>query len=101
MINNPAWFTPQPPPELAIVIDLDSHRPTLQGDDVTAPTRITYTVPEVATQLGISSATTYVLLRTGQIPARRIGSRWIIPCRRFDAWLEIDPVTTQPAEVSR
>ncbi|GAA3613003.1 helix-turn-helix domain-containing protein [Microlunatus ginsengisoli] len=53
-----------------------------------APTRVTYTVPEVASLLGISCATTYVLLRTGEIPARRIGSRWIIARRLFNAWLD-------------
>jgi excisionase family DNA binding protein len=53
-----------------------------------APARVTYTVPEVAAMLGISRATTYVLLKAGEIPARRIGSRWIIACRRFNAWLD-------------
>ena len=27
---------------------------------------------------------------TGVFPARRIGSRWIIACRRFDLWLQGD-----------
>ena len=52
------------------------------------PGRVTYTVSEVATLLGISRATTYLLLKSGEIPARRIGSRWIIARCRFNAWLE-------------
>ena len=70
---------------LANVIDIR------RGVSVLAPTRVTYTVPEVATLLGISRATAYSLLRTGEIPARRIGSRWIIACRRFDRWLQDEP----------
>jgi excisionase family DNA binding protein len=60
------------------------------GGIVLAPARVTYTVPEIAALLGISRATAYALLRTGDIPARRIGSRWIIACRRFDLWLQGD-----------
>ena len=59
-----------------------------RGEPIVAPTRVTYTVPEVAALLGISCATTYTLLRTGEIPARRIGSRWIIARRLFNAWLD-------------
>lgn len=67
--------------ELADVIDIRKGS-TMQ------PGRVTYTVPEVAALLGISRATTYVLLKSGEIPARRIGSRWIIARCRFNAWLE-------------
>jgi excisionase family DNA binding protein len=67
--------------ELADVIDI-RRVSTMQ------PGRVTYTVPEVAALLGISRATTYVLLKSGEIPARRIGSRWIIARCRFNAWLE-------------
>lgn len=63
----------------------------LRTREVRTGARVTYTVSEVAAMLGISRATTYVLLRTGQIPARRIGSRWIIACRRFNMWLDSDP----------
>ena len=59
-----------------------------ESDVRRGPARATYTVPEVAALLGISRATAYALLRTGDIPARRIGSRWIIACRRFDLWLD-------------
>lgn len=53
--------------------------------------RATYTVAEVADLLGMSRATVYVLLSAGQIPARRIGSRWIIARHRFDTWLNDTP----------
>ena len=77
--------TTPPSGQLADVIDIRT------GGTVLAPSRVTYTVPEVAGLLGISRATAYNLLRTGEIPARRIGSRWIIACRRFDCWLQGDP----------
>ena len=68
--------------QLAHVID------NRRGGTVLTPARVTYTVPEIAALLGISRATAYAMLRAGEIPARRIGSRWIIACRRFNAWLD-------------
>jgi excisionase family DNA binding protein len=47
-----------------------------------------YTVQEVAELLGLALGGTYVLLREGTIPAMRVGSRWLIPKKRFHAWLE-------------
>jgi len=44
-------------------------------------------VPEAARRLGRSVGTTYELLRAGEIPAFRLGSRWTIPRSTFDAWL--------------
>jgi hypothetical protein len=41
----------------------------------------------------MSRANTYVLLKAGDIPARRLGSRWIIPRHRFQQWLDNDPIT--------
>lgn len=67
-------------PQLADVINIRRGEPI--------PTRVTYTVAEVASLLGMSCATTYTLLRTGEIPARRIGARWIIARRLFNAWLD-------------
>lgn len=72
--------------ESAVVFELSSRRgANVRPREVS---RATYTVPEVAELLGLSRATTYVLLRQGEIPARRIGCRWIIARRRFDAWLD-------------
>ena len=47
----------------------------------------TYTVPEVATRLGIGRCMAYDLVRRGIIPAKRLGRRWIVPRARFHAWL--------------
>jgi excisionase family DNA binding protein len=39
----------------------------------------------------LSRATVYTLLRTGELPARRVGTRWIIARHRFDTWLNAEP----------
>ena len=49
--------------------------------------RAVYTVRQVAWLLSLSLGTTYELLRTGEIPATRLGNRWIIPRERFHTWL--------------
>ncbi|SDR05377.1 helix-turn-helix domain-containing protein [Thermostaphylospora chromogena] len=50
--------------------------------------RAVYTVPEVARLLSLSRGSAYALVREGAIPALRMGGRWIIPKRRFHAWLD-------------
>ena len=70
------------------LIDLAARRPQLVG-----AVRVTYTVGEVAALLGMSRASTYVLLNSGDIPSRRLGTRWIIPRHRFHQWLDTDPAT--------
>lgn len=50
--------------------------------------RLTYTVDEVAALLGIGRCVAYQYVRTGVIPAERVGRRWLIPRRRFHAWLD-------------
>jgi excisionase family DNA binding protein len=92
MSRHPAWSSPQQTNarvsgDLSDEIYLNSRRSDPEGDDM-LPTRVTYTVTEVATLLGISRANTYVLLKSGEIPARRLGSRWIIPRHRFHEWLD-------------
>lgn len=52
------------------------------------PTRVVYTVPEVAGLLGVSRGIAYALVRDGTIPAQRLGHRWVVPCGRFHAWLD-------------
>jgi excisionase family DNA binding protein len=56
--------------------------------------RAVYSVREVAHLLSLSLGATYALVRAGEIPARRLGSRWVIPRVRFDQWL--DECTVQP-----
>jgi excisionase family DNA binding protein len=64
------------------VSTLDRFRPKRQQEAAV------YTVQEVAELLGLALSGTYVLLREGTIPAMRVGSRWLIPKKRFHAWLE-------------
>jgi excisionase family DNA binding protein len=47
-----------------------------------------YTVKEVSQYLRISLGSTYALVRSGEIPAIKLGGRWVIPKRRFAAWLD-------------
>lgn len=37
--------------------------------------------------LGVNKALVYDLLARGQIPAKRLGRRWVIPRAAFDTWL--------------
>ena len=53
--------------------------------------RATYTVQEVAKMLALSRASVYAQLQAGEIPARRIGTRWIIAKHRFNTWLNSGP----------
>ena len=50
--------------------------------------RVVYTVPEVAEALGISRGSAYARVRAGEIPAIRLGGRWVIPMHRFHTWLD-------------
>jgi len=45
-------------------------------------------VDEAAYLLNLSRGVAYQYVREGVIPAERIGRRWIIPRRRFHAWLD-------------
>ncbi|MGC4903116.1 helix-turn-helix domain-containing protein [Micromonospora echinospora] len=53
----------------------------------TSDTRVVYSVREVARLLSLSLGSTYALVREGQIPARKLGGRWVIPKKRFHDWL--------------
>jgi excisionase family DNA binding protein len=46
-----------------------------------------YTVRQVATLLSMNLGLTYELIRKGEIPAKRLGKRWIIPRQAFHVWL--------------
>ncbi|MFI7547266.1 helix-turn-helix domain-containing protein [Actinoplanes sp. NPDC049599] len=58
----------------------DTHQP--------ARSAATYTVKEVASMLRLSLGGTYQAIRAGEIPAKRIRGRWIVPVHRFHAWLD-------------
>ncbi len=57
---------------------------------------LTYTVDEVAALLGVARGLAYEGVRNGSIPATRVGRRWLIPRRRFHAWLDgVEPPDTR------
>lgn len=49
--------------------------------------RATYTVAEAAQRTGVSYDTILRRCKAGEIPARRIGQRWVIPIDLFEGWL--------------
>jgi excisionase family DNA binding protein len=63
--------------------------------------RAVYTVREVAHLLSLSLGVTYALVRSGEIPARRLGRCWVIPCARFQQWLDACTVESGPASPDR
>jgi excisionase family DNA binding protein len=56
--------------------------------DAGPDSRAVYSVPEVAYMLSLSLGSTYNMVRKGQIPAKKMGARWVIPKRRFHVWLD-------------
>jgi excisionase family DNA binding protein len=50
--------------------------------------RAVYTVQEVAHLLGLALGGTYTLIREGTVPAIKVGGRWVVPKKRFHAWLD-------------
>jgi excisionase family DNA binding protein len=50
-----------------------------------------YTVRQAAARLGISPGLAYELVRAGQIPAKRLGRRWVVPRELFRTWLNDIP----------
>jgi excisionase family DNA binding protein len=49
---------------------------------------LTYSVDEVAALLGIARGVAYESVRNGSIPATRVGRCWVVPRKRFHAWLD-------------
>ncbi|WP_216911504.1 helix-turn-helix domain-containing protein [Nocardia noduli] len=49
--------------------------------------RATYTVEEVAQLLDLSRNNAYRAVRDGEIPAKRVGRRWVVPRELFHQWL--------------
>src|SRR5262249_40579821 len=72
----------------------DADDPPPAGQLIRMTDRAVYTVKEVARMLSLSLCGTYALVRDGTIPALKMGNRWIVPKRRFHAWL--DGLTEQP-----
>lgn len=59
-----------------------------------------YTVAEVADLLGLALGGAYELVRDGTVPARKLGGRWVIPKKRFHAWLDGEDQGDEPDAVS-
>lgn len=45
---------------------------------IETPRRETLTVDELADKLGVSRNTAYLAVRTGQVPAIKVGQRWLV-----------------------
>ncbi len=52
------------------------------------PKKLAYSVEEFARVIGVSRNHAYGLLRGGQVRAVRAGSRWVIPVKAVERWLE-------------
>ena len=50
-----------------------------------------FNLKQAAAYLGISVPTLAALLRSGEIPCRRAGQRWLIPQPALDDWLTHNP----------
>ncbi len=48
---------------------------------------LTYTVPQAAALLGISPWAYYEAVKKGELPARKVGRRIVVPKVQLDAWL--------------
>ena len=70
------------------------------SDTEQAPEPAVYTVAEVADLLSLSLGSAYALVRTGDIPAKKLGGRWVVPRRRFHDWLDNLPDAT-PGDIER
>jgi excisionase family DNA binding protein len=54
--------------------------------------RITLTIEETASLLGLGRTATYEAARRGQIPARRLGRRVVVPVPALIEWLSSEAV---------
>lgn len=72
------------------VIPIDRHAARSHPATSRQTERAVYTVRQVADLLGIALGSAYALVRQGEIPAKQLGhnGRWVIPKRRFHAWLD-------------
>jgi excisionase family DNA binding protein len=55
--------------------------------------KLTYTIHEAASLLGISTQQCYMLSRAGKLPAFKLGGKWIIPKEALHNLLESVNVT--------
>lgn len=48
---------------------------------------LTYTVEQAAALLGVSRSAYYEAIKRGELPARRVGRRLVVPRAQLEAWL--------------
>ncbi len=65
---------------------------------MTTAARRTYTIKETAQVLGIGTRQTYELARSGVLPARRLGRRWVVPIAALHTYLGEAPASSEGAE---
>ncbi len=58
-------------------------------------TKLTITVEEAATILGIGRSAAYEAARSGELPVRRIGRRLLVPVPALRAWLGLPMHTAE------
>ena len=51
------------------------------------PERIAVSVAEAAQMIGISVPKAYALVKSGQMPAKRVGKRWVVPVDKLKEWV--------------
>ncbi|MDT5044083.1 MAG: hypothetical protein QOE51_5068 [Actinoplanes sp.] len=94
-------FTPRPRTETG------TPDPATAGDVLPFGSSAVYTVKEVSQYLRLSLGGTYALIRSGEIPAMKLGGRWVIPRRRFTTWLDscahelVEPTTGPSRQATR
>lgn len=59
--------------------------------------RVTITVEEAASLLGIGRSAAYDAARRGQLPTRRLGRRLFVPVPAFLAWLGVSSEASEEA----
>jgi excisionase family DNA binding protein len=67
----------------------------MQLHETQSDSRLTFTVDEVASLLGLSRATAYKAVNNGSIPAIKIGHRTLVPRASLLRWLEAAAVTSE------
>lgn len=48
---------------------------------------LTYSVPEAAVLVGVSTWSMYEAIKRGELPARKVGRRIVVPRVQLEAWL--------------
>jgi excisionase family DNA binding protein len=51
------------------------------------PNKLAYSLEETAAVLGVHPNTVKKFVRSGELPSRRLGDRWLIPVAALEDWL--------------